>query len=78
MRIAELRKAAGKTQDQLAREMGVSRSSVAMWEVGAISPATEKLPQLADILGRSIDELFRAKVNPCHRCVQFRKTEVSK
>ena len=62
MRIAELRKAAGKTQEQLAREVGVSRSAVAMWEVGAISPATEKLPQLADSLECSIDELFRVRV----------------
>lgn len=62
MRIAELCKAAGKSQDHLAREIGVSRSSVAMWEVGATSPSTEKLPQLADSLGCSIDELFRVRV----------------
>lgn len=78
MRIAELRKAAGKTQDQLAREIGVSRSSVAMWEAGAISPATEKLPQLADTLGCSIDELFRTKIDRCDGCAQFHKAEVSK
>ena len=65
MRIAELRKAAGKTQEQLAREIGVSRSAVAMWEVGAIFPATDKLPQLANSLGCSIDELFRVKSKCC-------------
>lgn len=59
MKIAELRKAAGKTQDQLARELGVSRSSVAMWEVGAISPNAQKLPALAKALGVTINDLYK-------------------
>ena len=42
----------------LSEKMGVSRTTVAMWESGAASPSAEKLPKLASILGCTIDALF--------------------
>ena len=59
-RILTLRKEAGLTQMLLAQAVGVSRSTVAMWESGKSAPTSEKIPILADKLGCSIDDLFRA------------------
>ena len=59
MNIRELRKKAHLTQDQLAGKMNVSRSTVAMWEIGAIMPNTKKLPALAVALGVTVDALFQ-------------------
>lgn len=47
----------GITQEQLGTLVGVSMQAVSKWERGG-TPDIELLPQLADILGVSIDELF--------------------
>ncbi len=46
-RIKELRELAGMTQTQLAKKMGVTRSSVNTWEMGIAIPSTTKLIELA-------------------------------
>lgn len=46
------------TQKQLADGLGVTQSSVAMWESGTAMPNAGKLPELADFLHCSIDELY--------------------
>lgn len=46
------------TQKQLADGLGVVQSSVAMWENGTAMPSAGKLPELADLLHCSIDELY--------------------
>lgn len=53
-----LRKSNGLTQWDLAQMLGVSQTTVAMWETGANNPTAEKLPVLAEILGCTIDDLF--------------------
>lgn len=58
MRIKELRMSANLTQEQLANVLGVNRSAVAMWESGEALPRADKLPELAKILGCTIDELY--------------------
>lgn len=58
MHLKEAREAAGLTQDALARELGVGRSTVAMWETGEALPRAGKLPELARILGCSVDDLL--------------------
>ena len=58
MRIKELRKQANKTQMQLAAEMQVTQNCVSGWETGVALPRTRQLPDLARVLGCSIDELF--------------------
>ena len=47
--IKELRNQRGLTQEGLAQEMGVSKSSVAMWEIGNRFPSKEIYEQLADL-----------------------------
>ena len=57
--IRDLRTERGLTQAQLARALGLkSQSTVAMWENGHRNVPSTILPQLADLLGCSIDELY--------------------
>ena len=53
-----LRKKANLTQQQLAAKLEINRSSIAKWETGYCFPRTSMLPQLAKILGCSVDELL--------------------
>lgn len=59
--IKRLREAQGKTQKQLADEMGVERSTVAKWEGGTAFPRADKLPKLAEVLGCSVADLFNTE-----------------
>ena len=61
---SEIRKAKGITQIELAKKVGVSRSTVAMWEAGHRFPTATKLPKIAETLNCTIDDLFNASVLP--------------
>lgn len=57
----------GMKQEELAREVGVERSTVTKWETGTSFPRATLLPKLAEVLGCTIDELLRTepkKENP--------------
>ena len=60
MRIRELREAANLTQKQVADSMGVLTSAVSNWESEVALPRARQLPQLARVLGCSIDDLYQA------------------
>lgn len=62
--IAELRKAKGVKQDELARFVSVTAQAVSKWENGGV-PDTELLPKIADYFNVSIDELFGRQNNIC-------------
>ena len=55
--ILATRTAAGRTQEQLAEAVGVSRQTVAKWESGETSPDLEHAAALADALGTTLDAL---------------------
>ena len=57
-RIREARKKCGLSQIDLADAMEVSRQTVSKWETGESAPEINKLPQLAKVLGVSLDWLF--------------------
>jgi transcriptional regulator with XRE-family HTH domain len=59
-RLAELRKAAGFTQQELAQELGVSRRMIAYYEGETEHPPAALLPGLATALGVTTDELLGA------------------
>ena len=61
--IKEAREKAGLTQQDLANELGVGQSTVAMWETQKSLPRTDKLPALAKILDCTIDELLKGEDN---------------
>ena len=60
-RIASLRKGKGLTQDELSEMMGVSPQAVSKWENDQSCPDITSLPQLAEILGITVDELLSGK-----------------
>ena len=57
-RIAELRKEAGLTQEQLAGKLGVTYQAVSKWENGNSYPDISLLPRLSEIFQVSLDSLF--------------------
>ena len=59
--------ALGLTQQEVADLFGYERATVCQWEAGKSWPSARVLPQLADLLCCSIDELYTAPeedVNP--------------
>ena len=61
MMIAELRKETGMTQLELAEKMGVTDKAVSKWERDLSCPDINSLPNLAEILGVTVDELMQIK-----------------
>lgn len=57
--IKDYREKANLTQDQLAAAVNVGRTAVSMWESGDSMPRADKLPDLARVLGCTVDDLFR-------------------
>lgn len=56
--LASRRKTAGYTQEAFAEALGVTRSALAAWEVGRTVPSAAILPDIADLLLCSIDDLY--------------------
>ncbi len=57
-RLAQLRKTAGYTQEQLATELGVSRRRIAYYEAESDHPPASLLTELARVLNTSTDVLL--------------------
>ncbi len=56
--IQKLRKKCGLTQEELAGKLGVTFQAVSKWENAKSAPDILLLPQMAEIFGCSIDEIF--------------------
>ncbi len=61
MNIKEKRVSLKMTQEVLADRVNVSRATVAMWETGQAMPRTDKLPEIAQVLGCEVSDLFEKK-----------------
>lgn len=48
--IREARKAAGRTQEWLAQQLGVSQTAIALWENGTRSPSLDMILKISDLL----------------------------
>ena len=57
-RIKLLREKGGVTQAALAKQLGITRSSVNAWEMGISVPSTQYIVELARIFGVSTDYLL--------------------
>lgn len=57
--LKKFRTARGLTQDELARLLGVNRTTVTQWEAGTNHPRALMLVKVARILKCSVDDLLR-------------------
>ncbi len=60
--IQKYRKKCGLTQEELAKELGVTFQAISKWENAKSAPDILLLPQMADVFGCHIDELFGREV----------------
>lgn len=65
-RIATLRKTLGISQNQLAKEMGVSRQAVSKWENDQSAPDSINMIRLSDILKTDIEYLATGRMPKCN------------
>lgn len=68
-RISALRKERGLKQDDLARVLEVSPQAVSKWETDQTCPDISLLPELAKLLGVSVDVLLTGEPEPEVRLV---------
>lgn len=58
-RLQKLRKEKGYSQEELAEILGISRQAISKWESGQSSPDINKLIQLSELYGVSIDTILK-------------------
>ncbi len=64
MRLKELRKEHNLTQEELGKKIGVTKSSMSLYEKGEREPSKDSLMKMADIFGVSIDYLVGNTTQP--------------
>ena len=57
-KIIRLRKKNGWSQEELATRMNVSRQAVSKWEAASTTPDLEKILELSNLFGVTIDYLL--------------------
>ena len=58
VKLQQLRKEKGMTQEQLAKELYVSRTAISKWESGRGYPSIDSLKLIAEYFGVTVDELL--------------------
>jgi transcriptional regulator with XRE-family HTH domain len=56
-KLQELRKNKGLTQEELAKELYVSRTAISKWESGRGYPSIDSLKEISKFFSVSIDDL---------------------
>ena len=59
MKIKEMRKRSGMTQEEVAHQIGVTQGAVWQWESGMVMPTVVNLQKLAAALNCTVDELLQ-------------------
>lgn len=59
MDISKMRSNFKITQQTLAKEVGVTRSTVTKWETGKSMPRIDTLRKLANVFGCTVDDLLQ-------------------
>ncbi len=59
MSFKKHRLSAGLTQEEVAKLLGISRTTVTMWETSDVRPKADMLLDIAKIYGCTIEELLR-------------------
>lgn len=77
MKLQKLRKSRGLTQEEFSEIMNVSRQAVSKWESGQSLPEIDKLIEISDYFGVTIDYLIRDEAEiPNQKCVETKQYEV--
>ena len=58
--LIQLRKTSGQTQEEVAKQIGISRSMYAMIEIGERTGRYPTLKKIANYFGKTVDEVFGA------------------
>lgn len=74
--IKKLREEAGFSQSELARKLGISRSSVNSWEMGLSTPTTPYIVEIAKIFHISTDYLLGIDKQRCIVLDGYKDTEI--
>ncbi len=59
--LIRLRKQKGYSQEELAYQLGVSRQSVSKWESGSSIPELDRLVEISELYGVTLDELVKGE-----------------
>ncbi len=59
-----LRKSNNYTQDDLSKELGLSRQAVSKWETGTTIPDLEVLLRISKLYGITINDILEPKIQP--------------
>ncbi|MCX4354190.1 MAG: helix-turn-helix transcriptional regulator, partial [Lachnospiraceae bacterium] len=59
-----LRKSNNYTQDDLAKELGISRQAVSKWETGMTIPDLEVLLKISKLYDITINDILEPKIQP--------------
>lgn len=68
--VCQLREEKGMTQAELAEQLNVTPAAVSKWENGESKPRTEKLFELAKLLGVTAEELINGERKPQQPSIQ--------
>ena len=75
-RIKYLREQLGMTQARLARQLGITRSSVNAWEMGISVPSTQYIVELAHIFRVSTDYLLGVELSASVSVAGLTETDI--
>ena len=73
MKLQNLRKGKGLSQEALAEQLNVSRQAVSKWESGAGYPEMDKLILLSNLFGVTIDYLVKDN-HECNQMLDLKQT----
>lgn len=68
--IRSARKKAGKSQDDLAKVLGVNRATISKYETGSIEPTVSQLIKIAEYLNTDLTDLFDMEASLFQRAFQ--------
>ena len=74
-RISELRTRFGITQSELAKRLGVTRSSVNAWELGFATPQLKHIVEMSKIFGTTVDEILNVSPKVMIDITELTETE---
>ncbi|NLK71696.1 MAG: helix-turn-helix domain-containing protein [Clostridiales bacterium] len=69
--LVTIRKEKGYSQQKLAEKLGVSRSTISMWEIGSSQPDNEMIIKIAEVFGVTTDYILGKEKTPSKKGVRI-------